>query len=145
MTITLTRENVTEALDRAVAKRGEDYVYPALSEAEKSIAFDLTGAIPPSCSYVRDGEASCIVGTVLADLGVPLDVLHQHDYAVAPSATLLLSYLVNDGHIEQVDEGIACALHDAQSRQDQGTPWGRARDIALRTLTKYPVKVEVFA
>lgn len=139
MTITLTRENVAERLAAAVEKNGADYIYPATPE--EFLYDDETETYKPSCEYVRDGAPSCLVGHVLADLGLPLDTLRKYDETPGGTgAYTLIRDLLAEGAIEIEgfdgrDYGLARQpvvnlLTDAQSHQDGGKPWGEAVALA---------------
>jgi hypothetical protein len=101
--IKITFDEAVELLDRAVAEKGEDYIYPG------SLG---NGA----CWYTRDGRPDCIVGHVLFWKGVTPEQLERLE---GTSAFGL------DGWLE-LDEKTSQLLWKTQQRQDSGVPWGRA-------------------
>lgn len=120
--IELTVENVTAALDRAIEKRGADYVYP-----ERELA---------TCYYVIDGEPSCLVGEVLVDLGVPIEKLGEPMVNTSRFGVLVIAgdYLSTAGWdptLLRVPLNVRRGLSRAQSEQDMGATWGLARDVFL--------------
>jgi hypothetical protein len=60
--MTITLEQVTEALEAAVAEKGADFVYPV----EWRPGGDPNGI----CRYRRDGKPACIWGNAFARLGI---------------------------------------------------------------------------
>jgi hypothetical protein len=96
-------------VNEIIAEHGEDYVYEAPG---------------PSCMYVSDGRPSCIVGHVLTRHGVDITSWEDENTNTGDIANL-------------IDEGAVSASDDAhvflmvlQRLQDQGHPWGHARDVA---------------
>lgn len=83
----------------------------------------------PKCYYVHTNEdaaktprsAGCIVGSVLNDLGVPLESLQQCE---ANPAWLPIGAFLD--FPEEDGRRIYDFLGYAQVRQDEGTPWGKA-------------------
>lgn len=108
----ITYEMAKDLLQRAVEERGEDYVYPRASS-------------PGGCVYFEDdGTPSCIVGHVLAYLGYTKDDIEDfNDQSVGA---------VSDA--APMDFQARWLLRDAQIRQDQGTPWGRAVSEAIASM-----------
>lgn len=120
--IELNRSLVDTYLDEAVAEFGEDYV-------------DSKGG-NGSCKYVRDGAPSCLVGQVLAKVGVPLDRLKVADlgqYGGGVPADDLLVELEDEG-VLKYDTGVIALLSEAQRKQDIGYTWGSAVRAARNTL-----------
>lgn len=118
--IELNRALIETFLDEAVNKFGEDYVYPK------------EGGL--KCSYVRDGEPSCLVGQVLAAAGVPLARLVEADQDNFNSGTPaydLLQELRSEGVID-FDLRSHVLLTEAQYSQDGLTPWGESVRRAKR-------------
>jgi hypothetical protein len=104
-TIKITFDEAVELLDRAVAEKGEDYIYPrSAGEAE--------------CLYVEDGQPSCIVGHVLFWKGLTLERIE--------SIEGMSAFALNDYDWLDLDEKAEALLWKTQSRQDSGVPWGRA-------------------
>lgn len=130
MSITLTRENVVKAIEEAVEAKGRAYVYPLLPEGADEYG-EFEYAI---CTYVRDGQPSCIVGHALASLGVPVEILAGLD--APPGGTgayRALTGLAKDRVIEYRAEDwefITGFLLEAQIHQDGGDSWGDALDKA---------------
>lgn len=111
-----TAEQVLEALEAAV-KGKEGYI-------------DSHAQIPHlACKYAIDDSPSCIVGTTLAILGVPVKVLNVMDCAGNPMFNA-------DGYEVLQQNGITMdriafgMLSRAQARQDRSMPWGLALEGA---------------
>jgi hypothetical protein len=116
--IELNYATTVEILDGLVEEFGSDHVY-------------VKGAYG-KCDYVRDGKPSCIVGHVLAKVGVPIERLEAADKYVfggGVSARSLLRDLKEDG-VLQCDESVRALLSEAQSAQDSLTPWGDSVRLA---------------
>ena len=105
---TITRENFTASLERAVAERGEDFVYP---EAWMTSA--------NACQYsLRDGTPACIIGLALSYI----------DPGIVPGSGEFGS---SDAGMEELgveDDVLIIAARAAQIRQDRGYTWGRSLD-----------------
>lgn len=99
----ITRERFTAAMERAVALKGEDYVY------------EMPGG-GDTCLYRYEDKPSCIIGHVLEDLGVP----YSPDWERTTSNYVLKTML----GIE--DETLCSASVYAQGEQDNGGTWGQA-------------------
>jgi hypothetical protein len=120
VSVALTVEAVSAAVTE-VANERPDYSY--LSDHDQ-------------CLYVDDTEMglvpSCLVGHVMARLGVPLTVLLGWN---DQDAARLLHRLVEDGEVtfpSIYDEAaVARVLARAQERQDDGVPWGLAAQAGL--------------
>lgn len=108
-----TIDQVLEALDFVVAERGEGYVYPD--------EWRDGGTSHGLCRYVTpDGTGpACIVGAVMVRVGVPLNRLTGCE---GQSADYVLAKLFRLGGSVQSE-----ILTQAQSVQDTGGTWGRAR------------------
>ena len=118
-----TREAVNVALDHAVEKRGEDFVY------------DAKGLFPEDGNYVAcryadgDGNPSCIVGEVIYEIdpGLFKEVAEKWNSAAfrvivstsLPGSAARLTSLFHE-------------LNDAQRKQDSGATWGQAREEVKR-------------
>ena len=101
--MTFTQEQTTTAIRAAVAKRGRNFVN------DKEI--DGIG----TCQYVWDGRPSCIVGNVMAYLGMDLDTLSNNEGDSAHAA-----------FSQYFDYDTLWALNLAQEVQDKREPWGAA-------------------
>lgn len=121
----LTFEKAQELVDAAIAERGEDYVYSkqagsCLYVHSDSWFHDERG------EWVRVNEKpGCIVGVALVNLGVGMDELVSINTLDASAA---LQHLEQRGvwvETEAVD-----FLSRVQVSQDNGMPWGEARDRA---------------
>lgn len=131
MTI-ITIENFTAALEKAVADRGEDYIYPEKTENpaygnskvyDQYLADDyhVKGG---QCVYsTPNGEPACLIGVALHNLG-----LQVPEYGFVGGAS---EVLLNEPY--ELEEGITYLIADAadaaQGRQDNGETWG----VALQT------------
>lgn len=117
---TITFQQMLDGLKKAVAERGEDFVYP--EEWKKP---DETGM--PMCQYRNDdGTPSCIAGVVLTDLLPELPLIEGN------TVKMILDEAVEDGIVE-FDSSLAVhLLWDAQVAQDEGATWGDALADATR-------------
>lgn len=113
MTITLTRESVTKAMQESVAERGADYVYSEHFDAEAG------------CSYVINGQPACLIADVLNRLGVDLAPLDQTQFAHAPIRAIDPDDLDIEDSGDELDL-IWRGLGEAQSYQDSSSTWGEA-------------------
>lgn len=106
-------ENVLRALDEVVREFGEDHVYRRPENAE-------------DCLYVHNDPSGkvpgCIAAMVLARLGVPLNVLEANE---GTSVQALRGGV-------RANQDALDVLRAAQEEQDQGSPWGVAREYAYR-------------
>lgn len=119
-----TDKQVVEALDRAVAAKGVDYVY-------KNVEAD--GHSGPTCVYaLKDGSPSCIVGHVLADIA-PDEFKRIAKWEREAGDTGIVTYL-EDVATALFAPDQAEALTRAQTAQDDGNHWGFARDVAVAAL-----------
>lgn len=124
--IEITIETVEKGLRALVDQYGENFVYDK-HETECG-SFE--------CTYVRDGQADCIVGKFLVAQGVPLERLAEADLAFHGAglpADCLLSELRHEGCITISGESIS-ALKEVQYQQDDGNPWGVAVRRALQNI-----------
>lgn len=138
MTIKIDSKKALTLLRKAVKQKGKDYVDPNVAEG--------------GCAYVRDGEASCIVGHVVAyvkpnlipaielwesngdyvpyyereERGGGLGIGSGGDVAVEDLARALS----DDGEID-FDGNAVEILQRAQNVQDNGNTWGEALEAAL--------------
>ena len=123
----LTLTEAIDALNKAVDIRGVDFIYP---ESEKR-AISAQDPNYKACVYTREVDhklvGSCIVGVTLIDvLGVDAEVL---DAVYDSSGEALRIVGVNSVLISEI-------YRLAQIKQDQGHPWGVARDFALNRYQK---------
>lgn len=130
---TYTRENVTKALEDAVALKGEDYVYPGSSHQQcyYSVQDEDLGTVP-----------SCIVGHVIAVLdpeGFEKVAAFESCTGDSKSARAVLDYGSLEGVKTIQDDGLVYALTCAQSVQDNGRTWGEALNSFRSALDKHPV------
>lgn len=120
----LTIEAAKAGIDKAVAERGEDYVYTDIFDqcAYVSTEWDEDG--------LDEGDAKCIVGCVFKSAGFDLTPLgettdeSEHGYLNSARP----DYLADEaGWLEAEDRALIVALRDAQIAQDSGFTWGLAR------------------
>lgn len=138
---TYTYDETLELLNAAVVKKGADFVYGSDLDGRQH---DRPG---PSCHYAWDGKPDCIVGHVLASVGVPLAELHYGDssneendfhpknpgrYALG-SAAPVIEDLARDGIVDFTPVAVAL-LSEAQRLQDGGMSWGRAVEVAATSV-----------
>ena len=107
-------ETLRDLIARAVAEKGEDYIYP---EDEKD------GDDGEMCRYFYDGRPSCIIGHVLSYLGI--------DEAVEGAG----AEVALDGLGFSYEE--LRAADEAQTAQDEGCAWGQALISYDRALARW--------
>jgi hypothetical protein len=123
-------KDVPTLLDRAVAKKSSEYIY------EKPERWD-------ACVYFQeDHTPSCLIGFVLADLGVdPKIKMFASEGEFAHNMEQfgdddLMSYLRKEFGLEFSDRAEEL-LELAQELQDEGTSWGNvAESIRVRAKIK---------
>jgi len=114
---------VTELLHRAVEEKGAGYVYPRSTDFETR------------CLYVENGAPSCIVGHVLVEAGLPVEVVAMLDtfngngWGGGVGAGRLAELPFKRYNISLP---AASVLAIAQAEQDAGATWGEAVARALR-------------
>lgn len=119
--IELNYTTAVEILDGLVEEFGSDHVY--------------VKGMYGKCDYVRGGKPSCIVGHVLAKVGVPIERLSQADtgnFGGGISAHSLLRELQEEVVLAPIDGSVRALLSEAQSAQDSSSPWGKAVEQAKR-------------
>jgi hypothetical protein len=121
MAVKVTAEQVLATLREVVAER-PTYVY----EAPEGYASE-TNETSVACFYVHGNTPGCIVGHVLARLGVPLS-----DLALVEGRG---AYKVADWFLDITDPDGATdvehVLSVVQMHQDRGDSWGSALEAAL--------------
>lgn len=120
MTAVATIGSVEEALrllKAQVEKRGKEYVYKS--------------PVGGSCVYFdpASGEPSCIVGCVLADLGVTYADITGPGPGFSDGNKVPIGRLWADGIIQAPDE-VVTVLRTVQYEQDMGSRWGAAVAVA---------------
>jgi len=113
----ITKDQAFELLDQAVIKLGADNEY-------KRGGSQLSG---PSCVYVRNGEASCIVATALAIAGVPVEVMAEWD---KETDSTILSVFENGNAPALLTREAAEVFQTAQMYQDTEYTFGRSVELA---------------
>ncbi len=104
---------VTESIRKAIAKNGEDYVYPQPGG---------------SCLYVFNGEPSCLVGFVIDDLFPDkIDAVAQFESSADDTDFRHLQEAFQFPLTQEAEQ----LLEDVQAYQDSRKPWGQALDLAL--------------
>lgn len=144
MTRIINYQEAARLLKEQVQKRGSDYVYTPVT------VLDDEGYVEQeSCVYFNpeDGAPSCIVGYVVADLGLTLDTLVEIATERYNKAT---SQYLNNGAIADTLTGALMEterldlyftpsaerlLRRAQANQDAGHSWGWAVQRALDSVT----------
>ena len=111
----LTVEDVLEGLEKAVEKRGEDFVYPS----EWMTGFE------GSCQYfLPNGDAACIIGEVFAGHGIKLSDLSDRENITGVSSGFFSRFFADED--AQI---IAC---EAQGAQDAQSTWGKSLTAARK-------------
>lgn len=101
-----------ELVNRAIDEKGADYVYNVpVGENE-------------TCLYFRNGKPDCLIGHVLHYLGIDQGCVREGE-----SAGGVLISLRGQNKLTFTSEA-ADYLSAAQGHQDNGKPWGAARDYA---------------
>ena len=129
MTIQVTMEKVFEIADALVVEKGAGYKYD----------FPAGGR---QCFNVWEGKPSCIVGTIMHRLGVPVETMGGEYSEVfagrdAMSITDLARSLETEGVIDFIDNRVIDALRYMQIEQDGGETWADAVAISRRRLSDY--------
>lgn len=121
----VTDEVFIEAMEKAVAQKGADYVYPATE-------FDEHGGVSNTdwraslgeCRYsLPDGTPACIIGQAIHLIDPKYTP--EHDL-IADAATVL------DSVFPGLTPPLLAAATDAQVIQDSGYTWGDALDTFRR-------------
>lgn len=113
--IDLTPEVAISLMEKAVEKRGANYVYQQVKKK------DAYGWENEACVYEHKGAPSCLVGEVLHEAGVTLSALKRFD----KTDTGGITSLVDDG-VLSIPKVTAQVLGVAQEAQDGGETWGGA-------------------
>lgn len=119
----ITRESFTEAIEKVVAERGEDYVY------EKPDGFRF-------CQYTNpDGKPGCIVGAALAELGytgenTPILATPKDLSGGEPAQTVF-------SELGVYDRKLILAASEAQFQQDYSNSWGMALEQYDKTIAQF--------
>jgi hypothetical protein len=124
------KDETVRELERLVDHLGEDYVYPRFASSGSG----------PFCRYELNGCADCGVARVLAELGVPIEILTVLDdrESIDPetvfSSERVQRILADAGFV--FTPAAVCTLGAFQSEQDFGKSYGHAlsyaKDIARR-------------
>lgn len=124
-------EKFTAALEKAVAERGADWVYPADWKGSGDPDYASSG---PTCQYVWGDQPGCIIGYTLHELGTELAELRKFEFSGA--------YQVVSIALPEVSQRVLLAAMEAQMQQDAGKTWGEALEEYRRVLA-HPRKVEL--
>lgn len=118
-------EAIQGLLERAVAERGEDFIYPDQSDADSPWRLHAEAGV---CRYARadTGEPACIVGLVLSYIGL-------FDVAKANEGKGIYQFGVE----LPITAGGLRMLQRAQGTQDSGASWGVALKRALVPSDRY--------
>jgi hypothetical protein len=129
----VTFDEVDAIVKAEIAAEGKDFVYGR---------HDTTPFTPgPACMYAVDGKADCIVGRVLAKLGVPVESMQyvedtnaENRYAVG-TADVVIDHLREDGLLN-FDAKAITFLTILQSNQDNQETWGDAYEMARNPISE---------
>ena len=110
-----------------VAEFGADYIY-VKEKRPNHVPENYSG-----CWYVsQDGkEPSCLIGRVLYRMGVPLEILGQHE-GDAPNGPDLITLLMDSYGF---DHNTLNVLAFAQGMQDNGATWGKCLEYVKDKFT----------
>lgn len=98
-----------------VFEKGADFVYEKVSRDGVLL-----------CVNFSDGQPSCIVGHVLANLGVSGEVADRLDISGSYTPGEVATVLEKRKYEWQLDDDAVGILYTAQGRQDEGASWGEA-------------------
>lgn len=116
----LTGEQALLLLRKVVFEKGADYVYKGPNPDRPTI-----------CYNVWDGQPSCIIGHVLAELGLKASDYEDQALGAELSITSLAGLLRSSKTFEWDISGDAVkVLSVAQEMQDEGHSWGAALEAA---------------
>lgn len=129
-----TYEDALLALRNQVAKKGALHVY------EKPLHRDVFAKVDPEdqtamhcVNWTLDGQPSCIVGHVVADLGlIPTSDVKRRALARSSAQGLLHGLGV------PVTLKAALLLARVQDKQDSGVPWGLAVERGVEAVRDMP-------
>jgi len=152
----ITLEKAKEALAAVVESVEPEYRYPSLlirDGQETKELFDHavhSAEAQASCTYLRDGRPSCLVGRVLVEkFNVPLEPLRKLDQA-GKTGDLFSGVVVgSDGFLSEMKaigvtftEAASRYLRSAQARQDGGGTWFDSKVRADRVIAEYPAYLD---
>lgn len=119
----ITHHQAIQGLRQAVAERGRDYIDPQAPTGD--------------CYYVIGDRPSCIGGTALFKLGVPVSELKRWEgndvLGMVPGRRTHQTGYGDDGLTTDdgfLTEAAGAVLFAAQGRQDNGDTWGDSLDVA---------------
>lgn len=120
-----------DAMDAAVAERGEDWVYPLPARDPDAIAGVVADGwhVPntTTCVYMTDeGDPACLIGLALYKINP--DLVPNYDASSSEydmDAFSVLARLSEAGDLK-LSERTMSAAYAAQRLQDDGAPWGQA-------------------
>jgi len=120
-----TLEEVQPRIATIVDAKGPDFIYQKRS---------TSGGPALGCFYAHEGKPDCIVGHLLVELGVPVEVLDPTSgKSVNDLASLRVSeieYQLKRLYNITFTWDAMSFLDDLQYRQDMGQPWGEAYRLA---------------
>lgn len=121
MTETIDRDRAVELLRQQVERVGAEYVYQLPANERQCVYFDAAGC------------PSCIVGYVLADLGVSVGGVHESGRTPGSQFDMGNGIAIAAVDVDGValTEGARSVLAMAQRAQDQGETWGEALERAV--------------
>lgn len=123
-TKTIDMRTAMRTLEGVVAGR-EEFVYSAEN----------------GCNYEWEGKPSCLVGQVLSELGLPIDVLAEMDKAksedymvdgeiISDASLAEVVPIINTKSNMRLTRDAVAVLREAQARQDDHETWGQALGAA---------------
>lgn len=132
--ITIDKDKAIELLEKQVADKGEDYVYPYATCLYFAEEKTLDAEYEPV--EVECGTPLCIVGNVYADLGLTAEDLYFHDYdsVTVSQDGQVGENLPNPDKVVLTEEAIQ-VLQTAQIHQDAREPWGKALEAAKEAVS----------
>lgn len=120
-----TYEDLLPHFRAIVAEEGEDFIYPMRTTEHGVIG----------CYYSWDGAPDCGVGRVLHRIGLSVDDLRTMD-DMGEELGMLYSWL-EQGHQIAFTAGAQTLMEWFQSWQDEGVPWGKSLQQAIKKVDQY--------
>lgn len=108
MTIEVTLKDVRRHCLEIVREKGDEFIYPVSERGG-------------SCRYVWHGEPDCLVGIILARMGVPIERLSECE---GDSGSMVLDHLHEHGVVGDIERGVRDYLSTLQRWQDEGKTYG---------------------
>lgn len=138
----ITAEQALDALEKAVALKGPDYVYTDQATGIRADSEEWHGT-GIGCRYAGpDGEPACIVGTALSIIDQAVfDVVRECEAEEGSFPVIDLCEGTGDVPVVVAAADAVWVFRCAQVAQDGGATWGEA----LKAAREYATEIEVVA